>query len=233
MTTEKPLAQRNKEEYEAYLKYRRGETLSQVDSAETVSKDSEGGERDDATPVVELTGTLDAAKRAEFSRRAAQTLTEEARRRDEDAHGEPPPEQFEALELIAERAGELASQFHHVMRHPGSAQSLRDAWEHIERQRGTHRPFPDDDLIETLQCLAFAATIWRPDSKPAHRPVSNSPAASAVTMLALDFWVVFGEFPTTGNGSPFVRYCRKAFPVAGFVCPSRDKIAAIVAQFRR
>jgi hypothetical protein len=109
---------------------------------------------------VQLTGRLDATKRAEFSKRAAQELAEQAQRA--KTRNDPPPEHFEALRWIARDAEDLANQFHHVMRHPGSGQFLRDAWRQADR---TGRPFPED-LIETLQHLASAAMIWQPAPNP-------------------------------------------------------------------
>ena len=177
---------------------------------------------------VELTGRRDAANRAEFSRRAAQKLAEQAQRA-KTREDDPPPEHFEALREIAKRAADLANQFHHVMRHPGSGQFLRDAWRQGAR---TGRQFPED-LIETLQNLASAAMIWQPAPNPKHRPELRTPAIRCVEKLALEFYLVFDEWPSVGNGSPFVRYLREALPEAGFVCPSLETLTRIVPPLNR
>jgi hypothetical protein len=57
-------------------------------------------------------------------------------------------------------------------------------------------------------------------------------AIRASRLLVLDWHRVFSELPSVGTNSPFVRYCHEELPKAGLECPSRDKLAAIVDEFR-
>ncbi|HWZ92092.1 MAG TPA: hypothetical protein VNW92_24680 [Polyangiaceae bacterium] len=135
------------------------------------------------------------------------------------------------LAAIADCANALTRALTRVNRSTLATNYLRNAWRELSGPRGErdNEPFPLD-LITTLARLSSAARLWLPEkgpARPAHRPVDYGLPVLAATAIAGQFFRTFGEPPTIGNGSPFVKFCRIAFEMHGLHVPSLAKLREI------
>ena len=173
---------------------------------------------------------LDEGRKRTFLSAAATTLASALEWPDERI---PTRDDFDSLRDIVQRAKDLHRSLTRASTRGLPAEYLREAWK--QRARVLARPiapasedYPDfDDLLFQLAQSA----LWLIDELPAHRQDTTwGQPGMLATMLADDFYQAFGEPPATGSGSPFVRFCERAFPTVRLKCPSPPTLGKIVRR---
>ena len=136
----------------------------------------------------------------------------------------PSQEEYEALANVAAAAHQLTQALKYVQRFRKADAYLHNAWREVAARTADGLPELPENLGAALERLQEAARLWLPGDNPRHRPADFSTRAPAILLLAEHFRDVFGAAPTYGAGSPFVKFCRAAFPEYGFGAPSPGKL---------
>jgi hypothetical protein len=141
-------------------------------------------------------------------------------------------EHHAVLRQVAYCANELHVALYRMQESGIPESYFREAWSTAVGFNGVRDeafPFPDR-LLNTLVHLRTAACLWLPDANPKHRPARHSPSSNVMGLLASEFHSAFGKRPALGDGSPFVKFCREAFPRYRLVAPSLSKMRALLAK---
>ena len=130
---------------------------------------------------------------------------------------------IEALTSVADRANALGRAMARLSRCAPASASLVNAWGELTRKGKSHPTLRLPDEAD-LKLMAQAAGLWLPPKKEPNRPKDFGPNFLILLLLAAEFGKAFCVLPKTSDKSPFVKFCRVAFPLHGLKQPSREKI---------